>query len=69
MTLSNSTIKKIILVGGVLYLIVRFRGFLNPSKAKLDAKSEDKDAIGRAIDKIKNGGVEVASTPDEIKNV
>jgi hypothetical protein len=72
--LSNTQIKRIIIAGGFFFLLLRFRGYLNPAKETLSAKDDsvsangDKSVIDRAINKVKSGGVKVASTPSEIKN-
>lgn len=74
MKLSNTQIKRIIIAGGFFFLLLRFRGYLNPAKETLSAKDDgvsangDKSVIDRAINKVKSGGVKVASTPSEIKN-
>jgi hypothetical protein len=74
MKLSNTQIKRIIIAGGFFFLLLRFRGYLNPSKETLSAKDDNVSANGtnsvidRAIHKVKSGGVKVASTPSEIKN-
>ena len=74
MKLSNTQIKRIIIAGGFFFLLLRFRGYLNPAKETLSAKDDsvsangNKSVIDRAINKVKSGGVKVASTPSEIKN-
>lgn len=74
MKLSNTQIKRIIVAGGFFFLLLRFRGYLNPAKETLSAKDDsvsangNKSVIHRAINKVKSGGVKVASTPSEIKN-
>ena len=74
MKLSNTQIKRIIVAGGFFFLLLRFRGYLNPAKETLSAKDDsvsangNKSVIDRAINKVKSGGVKVASTPSEIKN-
>lgn len=74
MKLNNTQIKRILIAGGLFFLLLRFRGYLTPMKENLSAKDESfsangtKKVINRAIDKIKNGGIKVASTPSEIKN-
>jgi hypothetical protein len=40
---------------------------LNPSKAPLDADKGTDDAITRALNKLKVGGVDVKETPEEVK--
>jgi len=72
--LNNTQIKQILIVGGFFFLLLRFRGYLNPAKETLSAKDDSvsasgtKSVIDRAISKVKSGGVKVASTPSEIKN-
>jgi len=72
--LNNTQIKRILIAGGFFFLLLRFRGYLNPAKETLSAKDESlsasgtKTVIDRAIDKIRSGGVKVASTPSEITN-
>lgn len=74
MKLNNTQIKHILIVGGFFFLLLRFRGYLNPAKETLSAKDDSvsasgtKSVIDRAISKVKSGGVKVASTPSEIKN-
>ena len=74
MKLNNTQIKRILIAGGIFYLLLRFRGYLNPAKETLSAKDDSvsasgtKSVIDRAISKVKSGGVKVASTPSEIKN-
>jgi hypothetical protein len=70
--LNNTQIKRLLIAGGFIFLLLRFRGYINPSKETLSAKDEGfsangtRSVIDRAIDKIKSGGVKVASTPSEI---
>ena len=73
MKLNNTQIKRILIAGGLLFLLLRFRGYLNPMKDTLSAKEgsspadgEGQSAIDRAVSKIRNGSVKVASTPSEI---
>jgi hypothetical protein len=51
----------------VAIVIYSNRGTLHPTKAPLDADKGTDDAITRALNKLKVGGVEVKSTPEEVK--
>jgi hypothetical protein len=64
--LPDSQIKKILIAGGAIFLLIRFRDFWLPKKP-LEANGSDKNAVDRAVNAIKNGNVKVATTPDEIK--
>lgn len=68
MILSNTQIRRILLAGGVIFLFIKFRAVLMPKKP-LDADGKDNNTINRAVNKIKNGAVEVTSTPNEIKDM
>lgn len=65
MKLSDSQIKKYLLAGGILFLLIRFRDYWYPKKP-LDADGEDDNSINRAVNRVINGSVKVASTPDEL---
>ena len=67
MKLPDSQIKRILLAGGIVFLLIKFRGLLMPKKP-LDADGNENNTINRAVDKIRNGSVEVASTPSEVTN-
>jgi hypothetical protein len=58
----------ILWIGGAVFLLVKFRDLWMPKSGKLDAKTTEETAINRAINRLKNGQVEVASTPSEITN-
>ena len=66
MKLPDSQIKKILIAGGVIFLLIRFRDFWLPKKP-LEANGNDANAVDRAVNAIKNSNVKVASNPDEVK--
>lgn len=76
MNLSNKQIIKYSIIAGVVLLIYWNRGLLNPVKKPLDAdggdktggenKSFDASSIGRALNKVKTGGIKVKPTPERI---
>lgn len=68
MKLTDTQIKRILIAGGIVFLILRFRGELNPNKETLSANGEESNAINRAISRLKSGSVDVASTPEEVLN-
>lgn len=66
MKLPDSQIKKILIAGGAIFLLIRFRDWWLPKKP-LEANGSDTNAVDRAVNAIKNGNVKVATTPDEVK--
>ena len=67
MNLTKKQITNGLIALGVIMLIYANRGSLHPNKEPLNAKEDSDDAIDRAISKLKSGGVEVKSTPEEVK--
>ena len=65
--LKKKDIVTLLVVAGVAIVIYSNRGTLNPAKAPLDADNGNKDAITRALNKLKVGGVDVKATPEEVK--
>lgn len=65
--LKKKEITTLLIVFGVAVVIYSNRGSLNPIKAPLDADKGSEDAITRALNKLKVGGVDVKDTPEEVK--
>lgn len=65
--LKKKDITTILIVVGVAIVIYSNRGSLHPTKAPLDADKGSDDAITRALNKLKVGGVDVKETPEEVK--
>ena len=65
--LKKKDIVTLLVVAGVAIVIYSNRGTLNPVKAPLDADNGNGDAITRALNKLKVGGVDVKETPEEVK--
>lgn len=65
MTLSKKQITNVFIAFSVLVLIYANRGSLHLNKEPLNANEDSDDAIDRAINKLKSGGVAVKSTPEE----
>jgi len=65
--LKKKDIVTLLVVAGVVIVIYSNRGTLHPTKAPLDADNGNEDAITRALNKLKVGGVDVKSTPEEVK--
>jgi hypothetical protein len=65
--LKKKDIVTLIVVAGVAIVIYYNRGTLHPTKAPLDADNGKEDAITRALNKLKVGGVDVKETPEEVK--
>jgi hypothetical protein len=67
MKLTDKQTKKALLIGGLLFIVIRYRDVWFPKKP-LDADGKDDNAINRAVNSIINGSVKVSSTPPEITN-
>ena len=65
--LKKKDIVTLLAVTAVLIVIYSNRGTLHPTKAPLDADKGTDDAITRALNKLKVGGVDVKETPEEVK--
>lgn len=65
--LKKKDIVTLLVVAGVAIVIYSNRGTLHPTKAPLDADNGNEDAITRALNKLKVGGVDVKPTPEEVK--
>jgi hypothetical protein len=65
--LKKKDIATLLVIAGVAIVIYSNRGTLHPTKAPLDADKGTEDAITRALNKLKVGGVDVKSTPEEVK--
>lgn len=65
--LKKKDIVTLLVIAGVVIVIYSNRGTLNPVKASLDADNGNDDAITRALNKLKVGGVDVKATPEEVK--
>ena len=67
MKLTEKQTRKVLLIGGLIFIAIRYRDVWFPKKP-LDADGKDDNAINRAVSSIINGSVKVSSTPPEIKN-
>lgn len=65
--LKKKDLVTLLVIAGVVIVIYSNRGTLNPVKVSLDANNGNEDAITRALNKLKVGGVDVKSTPEEVK--